>query len=187
MAIAVIPLYATIVVMENDLVNADGTLNITPSANSSAQDFDFYFGKWNIHNRKLRSRLDNCDEWFEFDAYQECRPLLLGSANLDNFSTESDGKPFEAIALRLFDPKTQLWSIYWADSNVIVMDVPQVGSFEGPIGKFFARDIFNGKNIIVQFLWDKTDPGAPTWSQAFSADDGRTWEWNWYMTMTRAV
>jgi hypothetical protein len=172
--------------MESDLLNADGTLNITPSATSSAQDYDFFFGKWKIRNRKLKSRLNNCDEWFEFDAEQECRPLLLGSANIDNFLAEVDGKPFEGMTLRLFDPVTRLWSIYWADSNIVRMDVPQVGSYDRNIGKFFARDVYNGKDIIVQFLWDKTDPDAPVWSQAFSGDEGCTWEWNWYMYMTRA-
>lgn len=171
--------------MESNLVNPDGMLNITPSATSSATDYDFFFGKWTIHNRKLKSRLSNCDEWLEFDAEQECRPLLLGSANIDNFLAEVDGKPFEGMTLRLFDPQTRLWSIYWADSNIVRLDVPQIGSYDGNIGKFFARDIYNGKNIIVQFLWDKTDPDAPTWSQAFSVDEGRTWEWNWYMYMKR--
>ncbi|HEV7930664.1 MAG TPA: hypothetical protein VGP12_11100, partial [Nitrosospira sp.] len=125
--------------MENNLVNADASLNIIPSEASSSKDFDFYFGKWNIHNRKLKARLAGSDEWLEFDAYQECRPLLLGSANMDNFRAETDGKLVEAIALRLFNPATRLWSIYWADSNLVAMDPPQVGSFEGPLGRFFAR------------------------------------------------
>lgn len=173
--------------MESNLVNPDGTLNITPSATSSATDYDFFFGKWKIRNRKLKRRLNNCDEWLEFDAEQECRPLLLGSANIDNFLAEIDGKPFQGMTLRLFDPVTRLWSIYWADSNLVRLDVPQIGSYDRNIGKFFARDVYNGKEIVVQFLWDKTDPHAPTWSQAFSADEGRTWEWNWYMYMTRTV
>ena len=42
--------------MENEYVNADGTLKIAPSENSSARDYDFYFGKWNVHNRKLKAR-----------------------------------------------------------------------------------------------------------------------------------
>jgi len=37
----------------------------------------------------------------------------------------------------------------------------------------------------VKFKWDKTDPDRPEWSQAFSDDEGRTWEWNWYMYMTK--
>lgn len=68
------------------------------------------------------------------------------------------------------------------DSNAVVMDVPQVGSFDGDIGKFFANDIWEGTSVVVKFKWDKTNVDSPTWSQAFSADEGKTWEWNWYMT-----
>jgi len=171
--------------MEQRLLNEAGDLNITPSKNSSNQDFDFFFGKWKFHNRKLQTRLNNCDEWIEFEAMQECRKILNGFANTDHFQAEFGGEPFEGMTLRLFNPQTKLWSIYWADSNVVVLDIPQVGSFDGDIGRFYAKDVFDGKEIIVQFLWDKTDSDIPVWSQAFSADNGKTWEWNWYMTMTR--
>jgi hypothetical protein len=66
-----------------------------------------------------------------------------------------------------------------------VLDVPVTGSFENGIGRFYSKDIFNGKDILVMFLWDATDPGKPVWSQAFSDDNGKTWEWNWYMYMSR--
>jgi len=33
------------------------------------------------------------------------------------------------MSLRLFNPKTRLWSIYWANSEMVVLDVPQVGRF----------------------------------------------------------
>jgi len=35
------------------------------------------------------------------------------------------------------------------------------------------------------FEWDKSDLQKPIWSQAFSTDQGKTWEFNWYMTFTR--
>lgn len=41
----------------------------------------------------------------------------------------------------------------------------------------------NGKDILVKFQWDKTDPDHPIWSQAFSPDNGTYLEWNWYMYM----
>ena len=66
-----------------------------------------------------------------------------------------------------------------------MLDVPQIGSFDGDIGRFYAKDVHEGKEITVQFLWDKSNADVPVWSQAFSADGGETWEWNWYMTMTR--
>lgn len=160
-------------------------LNIVPSATSSNTDFDFFHGKWKIHNRKLKSRLTNCDEWVEFEAEQECSPILNGFGNQDFFHAEFGGKPFEATAIRLFNPKTRLWSIYWADSNVVIMDTPQVGSFDGVTGVFLARDVIEGTPVIVKFHWNITDPENPVWSQAFSADEGATWEWNWYMHFTK--
>jgi hypothetical protein len=52
-------------------------------------------------------------------------------------------------------------------------------SFENKIGSFYARDTYEEKDIIVQFRWDASNPNTPVWSQAFSPDNGQTWEWNW--------
>ena len=90
-----------------------------------------------------------------------------------------DGKPWEGRTIRLFNPATRLWSLYWIASNANIMDPPVVGSFENGIGHFFCKDTFNGKKVIVLFRWDKRDEDYPVWSQAFSPDNGKTWEWNW--------
>jgi hypothetical protein len=155
-----------------------GELEIIPSKTSSQNDFDYLVGKWKLHNKRLKTRLNNCTEWTEFESTVEMSKLLNGIGNMDIYKATLDGKPFEGVALRLFNPKTKLWSIYWADSNVGVMDPPVVGSFEDNIGTFYAKDVFNGKPVIVMFHWDKTDQNNPVWSQAFSPDNGLTWEWN---------
>ena len=155
-----------------------GELDIRASTTSSQNDFDFLVGKWVLKDKKLKSRLTNSTEWIEFESTVEMQKLLNGIGNMDIYRTMVDDKPFEGVALRLFNPKTKLWSIYWADSNVGVMDPPVVGSFEGDIGKFYCKDKFKGKDIIVAFIWNKTDPENPVWSQAFSPDNGKTWEVN---------
>jgi hypothetical protein len=160
---------------------------IVASEKSSPNDFDFLIGKWKVHNRILKTRLNNSNEWIEFEAFAECRKILNGFGNIDSFQMVRDGKTQEGMALRLFSPKKRLWSIYWANSDSVVLDVPQIGSFENKIGKFYARDIFNGKQIIVLYHWDARKADVPGWSQAFSPDNGRTWEWNWYMTFHRQV
>jgi len=171
--------------MEQQLLDTAGDLKIVASKNSSPNDFDFLVGTWRIQNRKLKTRLNNCHEWTEFEALGKCRKILLSFGNIDDFRTQLNDKPFEGMALRLFNPKTKLWNIYWADSNVVVLDVAQVGSFADNIGKFYAKDVFGGKEIIVLYRWDKTNEDVPIWSQAFSPDNGKTWEWNWYMTFHR--
>ena len=163
----------------------DGELIITASPTSSKHDFDFYEGKWKLHNRKLKTRLDNCTQWTEFESTQEMYRVLNGIGNIDNYLATFDGVPFEGMSVRLFNTKTRLWSIYWADSIEGKLDPPVVGSFENNVAHFFTKSILKDKKIVVVFRWDVRDKEKPIWSQAFSADDGKTWEWNWYMYFTR--
>jgi len=171
--------------MQNCVLDENGDLVISPSSSSSKSDFDFYVGNWIIKNRRLNERLSNADEWTEFVAKQKMELILLGFGNTDNFVAEFDGKAFEGRTIRLFDPNTRLWSMYWTDSINPVLQAPTVGSFEEGIGKFYCKDTYQGQNILVEFLWDKTDPENPIWSQAFSLDGGKSWETNWYMYMER--
>ena len=102
--------------------------------------------------------------------------ILNGIGNIDNFLATFDGQPFEGMTIRLFNPGTKLWSIYWADSNKGKLDPPVTGSFENNRGHFFTKDIFNDKKVIVVFRWDARDKDNPVWSQAMSDDNGHIWE-----------
>lgn len=172
--------------MEQSTTAAAKGLNIQPSATSSQNDFDFLEGKWKVHNRKLKARLNNSDEWAEFESELHMRKTLAGTGNVENYYAVFDSKPFEGMAIRLFNPKTKLWTIYWVDSNGATMDEhPVTGSFEKGLGKFYAKDVFNEKEIVVLYQWDTANPDHPKWSQAFSTDNGKTWEWNWEMALTK--
>jgi len=167
------------------IFDINGELVILPSSTSSKHDFDFFEGKWKLLNKKLKSRLSHCTEWIEFESTQEMYRVLNGIGNIDNFLATIDGQSFEGMTVRLFNPKTKLWSIYWADSNEGKLDPPVLGSFENSVGHFITKDIFNGMNILVTFRWDARDKDKPIWSQAFSKDNGKTWEWNWFMYMSK--
>ena len=165
--------------------DSNGELKITASTSSSQNDFDFLVGKWKMHHRKLNRRLENCTAWTEFESTDENHKILNGIGDVDILSATFDGKPFEGFTLRLFNPKTRLWSLYWVASDVGVLDPPVVGSFENNVGHFFTKDVFNGKKIIMVFRWDVRDKDHPVWSQAFSPDNGKTWEWNWFNVSER--
>lgn len=159
--------------MKSELINDQGELVVKASHTSSPRDFDFLIGDWSIHNRKLKSRLTGCTEWSEFDFTSSTQSILNGFGNLDESGS----------TMRLYSPSSTLWTIYGAFAGATTLDV-LVGSFEGNLGKFFGHDVHDGQPVICHFLWDKTDPLAPIWSQAFSTDHGLTWEWNWTMTFT---
>jgi hypothetical protein len=86
------------------------------------------------------------------------------------------------MTVRTFDPASQKWSIWWLDGrSPTTLDVPMKGEFIDGVGTFFARDTLRGEPIVVRFLWRVKPDGTPRWEQAFSGDDGKTWETNWTM------
>jgi hypothetical protein len=157
----------------------------TVRTESTARDFDFWMGRWNVHNQRLRERLAGSDEWDEFEAKVVARPLLDGLGNEDEFRTDHEGG-FIGMSFRFFDPESGRWSIYWADSRRSgVLDPPLFGSFSGDVGVFEGTDTFGGRPILVRFVWSGVTTPTPRWEQAFSDDDGETWEGNWVMEFTR--
>jgi hypothetical protein len=155
-------------------------------ATGTAHDFDFLFGRWSVRNRCLRERLAGSDEWVEFAATSVARPLLDGLGNEDEFRTDHDGGMI-GMSFRFFDSRTRLWSIYWADSRRCgLLDPPVVGSFSHGVGIFQGPDTFQGRAILVRFIWSDVSTSEPRWEQAFSPDRGQTWETNWIMELTPA-
>jgi hypothetical protein len=179
----------TTIAMPKITIDADGNLSIVATATSSPHDFDFLMGKWKMYHRRLNKRLQNCHDWTTFESTDEASPILTGLGDIDTYKTTEMpgmvGTDFEGFTLRLFNPKTRLWSLYWVANNSAVLDPPQVGSFENNIGHFFAKDTYHGIPVIVVFRWDVRDKDHAVWSQAFSTDNGQTWEWNWYNVFDR--
>ncbi|GAB3711452.1 hypothetical protein [Flavobacterium koreense] len=171
---------------KENIMTTNNQLEIKPSITSSEKDFDFLVGKWKVENRMLKERLNNSNEWMEFESELHLRKAINGIGNVENYYSTFNNQPFEGMAVRLFNPKTRLWKVYWMDSNNGTMDEnPVTGSFENGVGKFYARDTFNENPILVLYQWDATNINHPKWSQAFSIDNGKSWEWNWHMTLSK--
>jgi len=150
----------------------------------ASREFDFYYGAWKVHNRRLRQRLAGCEEWEEFDATSTAHRLLRGAGNEDEFVTDFAGG-FAAMSFRFLSAKTKQWSIYWVDSRHGVLEPPVIGGFDGNVGIFSGADTFDGRAILVRFTWSRVDTPNPRWEQAFSDDGGLSWETNWIMDFTR--
>lgn len=158
----------------------------TTAAAGAPGDFDFLMGRWQVRNRQRRRWLDNCPDWIEFDATCEARPILDGLGNIDEFRSEHRGG-FTGMSLRLFDPGSGQWSIYWASTrHPGILDPPVTGAFSGDTGTFEGTDSFDGRPVLVRYLWSGTTTSSPRWEQSFSTDNGQTWETNWVMDFTRA-
>ena len=89
--------------------------------------------------------------------------------------------------MRLYNPASRQWSIYWANEKNGVMDsVPQIGHFTDGHGEFYGQDALEGKPIFVRFSWTNTTSASPHFEQSYSEDGGKTWEVNWITEQTRA-
>jgi len=98
------------------------------------------------------------------------------------------GGGFVGMSFRFYDPDSDTWAIYWADSRRPgLLDPPVTGSFTGDTGVFEGADTFAGRSIRVRFTWSGVTTPTPRWEQAFSDDGGKTWETNWIMDFTRIL
>ena len=149
-------------------------------------DFDFYMGSWQVTHRRLNERLAGSTEWTTFSGTCVAQKILGGYGNLDDNVLEMPDGTYRAVTLRSYDANQQTWSIWWLDGrHPHQLDVPVIGSFKDGIGAFYAEDTLAGRPIRVRFLWIASNPQAPRWEQAFSADGGESWETNWIMEFAR--
>jgi len=153
--------------------------------NDGRNDFDFLLGTWQVHHRALIGRLKGSTNWVEFEGDTVDRKILNGLGNLDENVLHRETGPVHAISLRLFDPQSKEWSIYWSTDLTGILDVPMIGGFKDGRGEFYSQEAFEGKHIYSRFIWSKITTSACQWEQAFSEDGGKTWETNWIMEFKR--
>jgi hypothetical protein len=157
-----------------------------PATRDGQHDFDFEVGSFKIHLKRLLHPLTGSNTWAEFDGTSVTRKVWDGRAQLEEFETDSPAAGhIEGLTLRLYDPQSHQWSLYWANSKGGPIEPPQIGEFKNGRGEFYAQDTLNGKSIFVRFVWTNTTTGTPHFEQSFSDDGGKTWEVNWITDQTR--
>lgn len=161
-------------------MNAAVQPRIDPAA--GLHDFDFLHGHWRVHNQRLLKRLQGCTEWEHFDGTQYCMPLLGGIGNTDEL--RNDAGPV-GMSLRFLDLQARQWLIYWVSPRDGLLQPPVRGAFTDGVGVFEGTDMHEGRPVRVRYRWSGTRTGAPRWEQAYSVDEGKTWETNWVMSFTR--
>ncbi|HEY6940832.1 hypothetical protein [Dokdonella sp.] len=157
------------------------------ASSDPSHDFDFLHGRWIVRNRRLRERLVGCADWDAFDGVQACRPILGGLGNEDEFITDAFGADrFIGMSIRLFDPRAREWSIFWVDNRSVQLQPPVRGRFDGGVGTFYGRDAHAGTPVLARFVWTVVSADRARWEQAFSTDEGASWETNWIMEFERS-
>jgi hypothetical protein len=157
------------------------------SANTRAaeHDFDFEIGKWKTHVSRLQHPLTGSTTWLQYDGTTVVRKVWDGRANLVELEVDGPAGHLELLSLRLYNPQSQKWSLNVASSRSGELGPPAIGEFENGRGEFVDRETFNGRSILVRFTIFDIRKDSCHFEQAFSADDGKTWEVNWRAVDTR--
>lgn len=156
--------------------------------------FDFLHGDWTVLNRRQTDYANPDSPWETFSASNLVHPLPGGIGNYDEYRPQGDWRPgFVAMTLRVFDPVSGRWSIYWLtnrdgglDPKTGLLLAPVVGRFgDDGVGRFEGEEVYQGRTARVRFTWTRHGERHARWEQAYSWDDGTSWQTNWIMEFMR--
>ena len=155
----------------------------TPDRDGS-HDFDFQTGHWRIHNGRLsrayrgarsgrpsrRPRRPSCSA--RTRQHRSLLTVVLAASSGCRSASSFGARGVEYLL---------------GDNRVDRLLPPVVGLFHRDVGVFYGRQELDGRRTgPVHVVFDHHPNGA-RWEQAFSPDDGTTWESNWVMTLTREL
>src|ERR1700689_1710937 len=165
---------------------ANSTSGKTTTESDGQHDFDPLLGSWKFRLRRRTNPLTGSTTWVDLGGTGVCYKLWDGRAQLDTIEMDGSTGHIEGLTLRLFNPQTHQWSLYWATSRIAKLDPPQVGEFKNGHGDFYAQDNINGRTILIRYDWTNLTTSTPHFEQSFSDDGGKTWEVNFIADQTRA-
>ena len=129
-------------------------------------DFDFEFGSWTAALERLDKPLSGSTTWVEYSGTSVVHKFWDGEANIGELRVASATNRLDGMSIRLYNPKTRQWNIYWSNSKLAEVLTPP---------------------MVARFLITITDPRSFRLEQAFSPDERKTWETNWVATFTKTA
>lgn len=158
----------------------------TKSQADHQHDFDWEIGDWKVHLRRLLHPLTGSKVWAEFEGTAHVRKVWNGRANLLELELNGPAGQIEGLSLRLYNPQSEQWSVYFASSDDGILGTPMIGQFQHGRGEFSDRELFHGKMIDLHFVFSDVTEKSFHGEQSFSPDGGKSWETNWIEDFTKA-
>ena len=147
-------------------------------------DFDWDIGTWKTHQRRLLHPLSGSTTWVEYNGTDLVKKIWDG-ANEGLVEADGPAGHLEIYTLRVYNPDSHQWNIYFTNPATGTLSPPAVGEFKNGKGKFYDQESFQGRAILVRFSVSDMAANSCRFEQAFSADGGKTWEVNFMVTETR--
>lgn len=157
------------------------------AAPDGQHDFDWEIGAWKTEVSRRQRPLSGGETWVELEGTTVVRKLFDGRANIAELDIAGPSGRIQGISLRLYEPQARQWNINYANLGSGTLTAPITGGFKDGRGEFFGRDTLGDRPILVRFVIHCATRDVCRFEQAFSADEGKSWELNWIATDTRIV
>ena len=135
-----------------------------------SRDFDVLVGNWKATLKRLDKPLSGSTTWTDYEGTQITRNVWAGRASLTEFSVrnKATGAAVEGLTLRLYNPETRQWSLYWANAKKGILELPPVvGEFRNGRGEFYDQEMYEGRAIFVRYVWSEITPTSAHFEQSF--------------------
>jgi hypothetical protein len=121
------------------LASLAATAPVVGPQRDGQHDFDFNFGGWNTHIRRLQHPLTGASDWTELKGTVVVSNIWGGKAQIEEIEADGPGGHFEGMTLFLYNPKSHQWGMYFASSNDGAVDQPGIGEFKNGRGEFYSQ------------------------------------------------
>ncbi len=162
-----------------------GETAASPAAHDGQHDFDFNFGVWKTHIRRVLNPLSGSTDSMELNGTVTVRKVWDGHAQLEEIEADGPKGHWEGTTIFLYNPEAHQWSQTFADAKEGVLTPPLIGSFKDGRGELYAQDTVNGRTVLLRGVWSDITPDAHHFEESLSDDGGRTWAPAFIANLTR--
>ncbi|MET0229350.1 MAG: hypothetical protein ABW186_00295 [Rhodanobacteraceae bacterium] len=155
------------------------------AAHAGNHDFDFEFGDWKMQLSRRLKPLSGSNEWVGYEGTSTVRKVWNGAANIGEIELDGPKGHIEGLSLRVYNPDAKQWNVHFANSASGIVGDAMTGGFRDGRGEFYDQETYDGRAVLVRFVFSDITRDTFKFEQAFSDDGGRTWEPNWIATFTR--
>jgi len=161
------------------------TAQPTSTERDGQHDFDFNFGVWHTHIKRIMDPLSGGTKSMELNGTVTVRKVWDGRAQLEEIEADGPNGHWEGLTLFLYNPAAHQWSQNFVGSKDGVLNLPTIGSFKDGRGELYAQDTFNGRSILIRGVWSDIKVDSHRYEESYSADGGKTWAPAFIATLTR--
>jgi hypothetical protein len=155
------------------------------AARDGQHDFDFNFGVWRTHIRRVLDPLSGSTNSVELNGTVTVRKVWDGRAQLEEIEADGPNGHWEGLTLFLYDPSAHQWSQTFVDSKSGVLTAGLIGSFKDGQGELYTQETVKGRSILIRGVWSDIKPDSHHFEESFSDDGGKTWAPAFIANLTR--